>query len=378
MKVVECPHFNTEAMLRLIWRRLMELSETDPIFGCYEWAYEWWRVFKQDKDQLRLMLIYDGGQPCGLAPLYLTQQYWGGVQANTLLPIGHTTAEYLELLLPIKPVDTASCLFDYLIGRPGWDVISLIHTPQNASTLKYIKSAALHRKLKVVEELEEVCPFIPLKDDFQTFMLKRFRAPYRKKIKRFNKRLKKMGAHKFEFISNHKHLINVLSLISELENKSWKGMKKLGIFSMSDSRRFFYQISKILADQNKLGILLQWIDNRLISYDYGFVSKHKFYSYNAAFDPAFSKHSPGALSMVELIRQCYDMGLTELDLLRGGEKYKAHWTDIARQNITLSIFAPTNKGNLIYRGLKGRLLLRRLKRCISPLQDVYAFELVNR
>jgi len=377
MRVQEYSHFNMAPMLEHVWRNLLELSEADPIFGSYHWAHEWWRVFQHKNDKLCLTLIYEGDQAHGLAALYLTQERWGALKANVLAPVGQNTAQYLDFILPVEPEKAVSRLFDFLIEKSGWDVLSLNNMPKSSLNLKYLKSAASARKLLLVEEPEEVCPFILLEDNYNTFMLKRFRSKFRKEIKRNTRRLQAKGEHHFEMIYKAKKLRRVFSEMVRLEKHSWKGKKKLGIFGTPSKQRFYYQIMQTLADRGKLAVLLQWLDNRLITYEIAFLSKNRFLAFNTAFDSALRIYAPGVLSQVELIKHCYKMNIPIFDFLRGGEHYKAKWTDVATQNINLHIFAPTNRGRVLARGLKGRLLLRKLKRRIKPRQDVADFQIIN-
>ena len=52
----------------------------------------------------------------------------------------------------------------------------------------------------------------------------------------------------------------------------------------------------------------------------------------AGFDPAFSKLSPGTLTIGHAIDQAIREGATEFDFLRGGEPYKYHWGAVDRVN----------------------------------------------
>ena len=63
------------------------------------------------------------------------------------------------------------------------------------------------------------------------------------------------------------------------------------------------------------------------------------------------------------------MSFNIFDLLRGGERYKALWTDVATQNINLHIFSPAIKSKVLSLGSTGRIALRKLKRQIRPSND---------
>jgi CelD/BcsL family acetyltransferase involved in cellulose biosynthesis len=349
-----------------LWQKLLERGTSDPIFGSFLWAKHWWECFGQEKHQLRLITLSLADEVAGLAGLCLTQENWGPLKAKVLVPLGWSTAEYVDLLLPSDSKKATDLLFDFLIEAQDWDVLSLKRLPAMSPTRDNIKSAAAEKKLLVLEELEEVCPFIALNGTFESLMHKHFKSNFRKEIRRNTRRLNSMGHHRFEMVTNPPDLDGLLSILVDLEKRSWKGQRGIGIFNTPAKRHFFHQISQTLAAQGKLAIFLQWLDDRLLSYDFGFITNKRIYLYNAAYDPNFKKYSPGTLSQHELLRWCYDMSLSIFDFLRGGERYKALWTDVATQNINLHIFSPALKGRVLSSGLAGRLALRRLKRQIRP------------
>lgn len=377
MRIDVYTSFDVLPDIESLWQKLLERGISDPIFGSFLWARHWWECFGQEKHQLRLITLSLAGEVVGIAGLCLTQENWGPFKAKVLVPLGWSTAEYVDLLLPPNSKRATDLLFDFLTEEQDWDILSLKRLPAMSPNRDNFKSAAAKKKLLVVEEREEVCPFIRLDGTFESLMYKRFKSNFRKQIRRNTRRLNAIGHHRFEMVTNPPDLDSIMSILVELEKSSWKGRKGVGIFNTPAKRSFFYQISQTLAVQGKLAIFLQWLDDRLLSYDFGFTSNKTLYSYNAAYNPDFKKYSPGTLSMHELLRRCYDMGFNIFDFLRGGEHYKALWTDVATQNINLHIFSPALKSRVLSLGSAGRLALRSIKRQIRPPYNEAFFRIVK-
>jgi CelD/BcsL family acetyltransferase involved in cellulose biosynthesis len=72
------------------------------------------------------------------------------------------------------------------------------------------------------------------------------------------------------------------------------------------------------------------LGGQTIAAQVGFVEGRTFYYYLPAFDPAFRRHSPGHLLLLNLVRDAAAMGLETIDLLRGREPYKFKWTSSER------------------------------------------------
>jgi CelD/BcsL family acetyltransferase involved in cellulose biosynthesis len=368
---------NLLAELEPHWQELLEKSPADPIFSSFTWAKEWWANFRGTHDELRLIVLKEGCNVLGLAGLYLTLERWGPIEARVLAPLGRTTAEYLDLIFSSEVKDGCYVLLQRLLQDKDWDIFSLNRLPANSPTRRSLKNAASELGLMVVEEEEQLCPFIELNGSFDGYMRKRFSRKHRNKIRRKTKKLNTRGKQRCEMITDGSNLDDKLPMVFDLEDRSWRGQQGLGIFGTEAKRLFFTKIAKSMALHKNLALHLQYLDDRLLAYHFGFVTDKKLYDYSLAFDPDFAKHSPGLLSLVDLLGRCFEKDIRIFDFLRGAEKYKKLWTDTATQNINLHIFSPGLKGRVLSSGLAGRLALRRLKRQIRPSYNEALFRIVR-
>ena len=104
---------------------------------------------------------------------------------------------------------------------------------------------------------------------------------------------------------------------------------------------------------------------------FAFQYRDKLLYYQAGYDPAYSKYSPGLTLMALVIEYAISKGLKEYDFLRGDEEYKWKWTNDYRMTISFSIFQQKLSSGIrvvldnlrmeIVRSLKGKRNSRKLK-----------------
>lgn len=375
MKTEIIKDVNHLSELEPLWQKLVEQSPADEIFGSFTWAKEWWANFRGTHDELRVIVLKEGSEIFGLAGLYLTLERWGPIEVRVLAPLGRTTAEYLDLIFPSGVKGVSEVLLETLLEDKDWDVFSLNRLPASSPTRRSIKNAASELGLMVVEEEEQLCPFIELNGSFDGYMRKHFTRNHRNNIRRKTKKLNKLGKQRFEMITDGSNLDDKLQIMFDLEDRSWKGQQGLGIFGTEAKRIFFTNVAKSMAAQKRLALHLQSLDDRLLAYHFGFVVNKKLYDYSLAFDPDFASYSPGLLSQVNLLSWCFERGIRSFDFLRGAEKYKKIWTDTATQNINLHVFSPNIRARTLGMGLKNRLALRRVKRRFRQPPNEAQFEI---
>jgi len=66
-----------------------------------------------------------------------------------------------------------------------------------------------------------------------------------------------------------------------------------------------------------------------------------FYFYQSGFDPDYSKHSVGVVTMGLTIKTAIEEGACEYDFLHGDEEYKFHWASEVRDLARLELHPPS-------------------------------------
>jgi CelD/BcsL family acetyltransferase involved in cellulose biosynthesis len=89
-----------------------------------------------------------------------------------------------------------------------------------------------------------------------------------------------------------------------------------------------------------LRLLLLCVDGAPIAAWYGWMIGGRYAYYQAGFDPAWSRSSPGLVLLAETVRIATEEGAREYDLLRGDEDFKFRFAAGTRTGRSLSMAVP--------------------------------------
>jgi CelD/BcsL family acetyltransferase involved in cellulose biosynthesis len=79
---------------------------------------------------------------------------------------------------------------------------------------------------------------------------------------------------------------------------------------------------------------------------YGFSFCGRLFYYQIGIDPEWERFGPGAVLILETIKEAYESGHKEFDFLRGDEEYKSSWTNESRDLFALNIYNKTLMANV--------------------------------
>lgn len=168
----------------------------------------------------------------------------------------------------------------------------------------------------------EKAPFIDLSKypSFEAFMASRS-GNLRQGIKRKQRRLAEQGELKFKVYAPNETAQALEALTGFRKNHEirWpRAYRAPGLFE---------NLIKHALPEGLLHLSVIQCGGRTVSWHFGFVHKKRFYWYVPVYDNSFSRLSPGFLHISRLVEECYRLGLTCFDLLRGEERYKLELTD---------------------------------------------------
>ncbi len=129
----------------------------------------------------------------------------------------------------------------------------------------------------------------------------------------------------------------LLTRAAAIDAKGWKGRQGCGVFSTPQQFAFHLQLSRPLMKNGWFDLTFLRVNGSDIAYIYGFRKDRTYFFYTTAFDEAYASLSPGTLLFSRLMKVLIGEGMTEFDFLRGDDAYKTRWTDLRRENLSVSI-----------------------------------------
>ena len=333
--------------LREPWKELLERTPSPTVFSTHEWASTWWKHFGGGQ-RLLVLVLSRGTETVGIVPWWIGRTRRGGGGFRKVAFLGTGLSDYLDVILPDPMPEAFDAVHEHLDRQRGaWDFLDLREMPEGSPTARSL-AASLARRGSGAEVLaDSTCAYIPVAGDWSTYATTRMGKRSREHSRRRRKRLKDSGDVRISLIEDlGGDLASLRRVFAVSDKETGSGEDRRTIFADATRRAFFEEISTLFSDRGWLQLATLEVDGRTVAYHYGFLYDRKYLHYYTGYDPAFAELQPGRVVMEEILKQCFERGLREVDFLRGVEPWKSSFTDLARRNQRLRLFRPSIRGRL--------------------------------
>ncbi|MFN2464954.1 MAG: GNAT family N-acetyltransferase [Candidatus Dormibacteria bacterium] len=317
--------------LRAAWEDLETRSAEDNIFMTHHWQHSWWRELGAPGMELHLMAFRHGDRLVGLGSAYTERaggfpvlRFGGGLEVT----------DYTGFLVEGGYQEAVGRAFlEHCLESPAL-VLDLHFLRADGVTLAALTQAARDMDRRYNIEKEEVSPRILLPGDFEAY-LGSLNKKDRHELRRKRRRLEEAGGWTVHD-STDETVEADLDTFFQLHAASTRAKAD---FLTPDIQRFFRHICHHLLEEGWLSLRLLIHQGRAVAAVLGFVYRDKLLLYNSGYEPGMLSLSPGLVLMSEEIRLAMEAGLSEVDFLRGDEKYKYDLgaTDVDLVHLTVEL-----------------------------------------
>lgn len=329
------------------WEELLSRSHADNIFLTYEWIDACIRHFCS-KEKLLVLNIYNGDRLAGIAPLMIRRHKYFGLPVRSVCFIGTGISDRMDFILYQDKEEIVTVAMDYLMGiKSEWDFINLEEMPEKSGTFEAIRKYLIQKRVTSF--------FGPKKKSFYIVTGKdkgALSSDFSKKFSRkFKKVANKYGDLKLGF---ERHIgigmpqDSIFPELEAIENRSWKGDERSGIFSRPDSAGFHKDILNKFSKSGFLDLSLLILDSRPIAYMYNYIYSKRSYNYSIAHDKRYCTISPGTLLMLWTISDSQSRGIEEFDFTRGEDDWKTRFTSDFRMHERARVFKDSLYSRVLY------------------------------
>ncbi|AKU90660.1 GNAT family N-acetyltransferase [Vulgatibacter incomptus] len=311
------------------WRALCDEGPCAAPFFRPEWIAAYLRAFEPSAT-LRLVVATDAGRLRAVLPLVAERSRLRGFPVRKLRSAAGVHSCRFDLVHgagDFRP--WADAIWSHLCETGGWDVIELRDVPAGGAVERLLEAASTAGY--PVGRWESMrTPYVELPGRGGSFeaVLGRTRSHFRANLRRRMKRLAEKGRvqlNRFEDADPR-----VLQRFYALEKIGWKGDRGTAIDCDGATRAFYDRAASWAASRGMLAIYELELDGAPVAMHFGLSDGRRYYLPKPAFDPAHEACSPGQLLMHEVLRDCTERGLEELDFLGPPMPWKADWTDSFR------------------------------------------------
>jgi CelD/BcsL family acetyltransferase involved in cellulose biosynthesis len=326
------------------WNELISASESDNPFLQWEWCSTWWRHYGAGHE-LAVVLVREGGQLVGLAPLYLergNRTRESGVLR--FLGSGEVCSEYLGFVLRRgREQQSSRQLLDFLLhdSTIDWRQLRLTHVVADTATAMALQTSLPGSARTFRVDRAATSWHIELANSWDAF-LKSVGGKRRGKIRRA---LREFDEHKFEYheITRETEIAAAWDDLTRLHQARWEQQGKPGCFA---SHRFAAFHRELLGPLWRRGGLLLTSLRRggeTIAASYCLRHRGRVYFYQGGISPAAMPFRPGHCLRVFELRRAIERGDRVFDFLSGEEDYKSQW---ATHQTEMLQFAVAGRGIL--------------------------------
>ena len=312
------------------WNALLENSVTHVPFMRYEYQKTWWETRgggEWKNIDLFIVVAYQDGELCGIAPLFYTNDHGGD---PSLMLVGSIeVSDYLDLIArPEDLEEFVDGLLPFLEGSvfPAWNKIDLYNILDGSPTIKSLEAATNRQGWTFNLDRLQHSPYIPLPGDWETYLAgidKKQRHEVRRKIRR----LEESEAQSRWYIVEDRDSLD--REIAEFLEMMVLDPKKAE-FLTPEMKDHMYRTVHCAFDQGCLCLAFLEINGEKAAGKLCFDYLDRIWAYNSGVNRKFNEYSPGWVLLGYLLQWANEKKYHEVDMMRGDEDYKYRFGGIDR------------------------------------------------
>lgn len=267
------------------WDRLVDRSLQPELYVAHDWVSLWCKYFVT-KDELCVLLVWDGSCLLGIAPLIRTARSLKGVPVRQLgFMLNSCNVRGNVVLAPDRMKECLAAVLSYLrsIGKE-WDLLSLYgmseqsRVPETLADLLGSGDCTLPW-LRISSWKNS---FIALEEGWEAYLAGKSRH-FRKNAKSARRTLDNVGAISFERYVSDEQVRSAFEEFLSIESRSWKVRDGESLSARADSQEFYRHVALRFAER---GAWRQWmlrVDGRPVASIFGLIYDGTLYAEKTAY-----------------------------------------------------------------------------------------------
>jgi CelD/BcsL family acetyltransferase involved in cellulose biosynthesis len=297
------------------WDELVRAMPRPSPFLLHGWLAEWWRHYGDGAD-LAVRVARRDGRLVGALPLVVRRRAMLRV-ANFM---GGRLSVLPDLLLASDAEPDVGVRLAAALADGGCDVADFHGLPANSRI-----AAALGPDLQEIARIES--PVLDLSAGWDAVYQAKTTSKKRNHHRRRRRQLGDLGELRVTIARTFDELEPALEEAFELHALRWDGRPDGSGFASPVGMRFHRAAIRRLARIDVPRIVTLRLDGRAIAFHYWFRLEDCMYVHRLAFDPTLARWSPGLVNTLDAIEAAAGEGVTRVEFLGGGERYKLELAD---------------------------------------------------
>lgn len=350
------------------WNALVEASGALP-FLRHECIRAWLFNFAPSSRLVILVSRDAAGKLVAALPLVLERSLLCGLPARQLVSAANTHSSRFDLIA-MDPRGAGRAFLDYLVQRPGWDLLRIIDVQEGGAAWQMYREAE-GLGLPVGAWEGERSPYLAFPSSYEELLETKSPA-FRANLRRRRRQLEKAGVLTVERFTGLEGLAERLDEGFALEGSGWKGRLGTAIAQHNPTRAFYTEVAKGAALHGYLSLFFLRLDGRPIAFHFGLIYDGVYSVPKLAYDEELRGASPGLVLLEEAIKDGISRGLRGYDFLGAEAEWKNKWSSSVRPNHWLFIFRDTLMGHALRKAKFG--FVPAARRVLQSVEKLGAME----
>lgn len=321
--------------LREKWNALLEENETRTIELTYEWQLTYWKYFNENS-KLFILIIKEGNDIIGIAPLKLTKIRRFGIRSRRLEFIAGEETNYQDFIIGNNKEKVLQGMFQYLVNNKNlWDVLSLIHIPDSSSTIGFLDNKIGNQFMCFLKDKVK-CIFLKIDKKYEEYY-KEIRKRRRKYVERFVRKMNREGEVDFNHCEAEDELIVNLKKMFDLHRKHWNQTDTPSQFNDKRMCAFYSEAVTKLLKKKEIGLSLLTFNKSTVSILLSFLYGREYILQITAYDTGYKSLAPSIVHWHFFIKDVFSKN-TELIDFGVHYPYKELWGNRFKDKMSFEIY----------------------------------------
>jgi CelD/BcsL family acetyltransferase involved in cellulose biosynthesis len=328
-------------------------------FQLHGWLLTWWRHYGKGQ-RLAIEVAFRDDRLVGAFALHVRRR--AGVRVATFL--GGSQSALGDVLLAEDEGDDVAAELVRRAAGGRHDLLDLFGLPEDSRFARVAEG-----RLLLMERVE--APVLDLSEGWGAVYEKKTTSKKRNLHRRRRRQLEELGAVEVEVASTPEALGRALEDAFDLHRRRWEGRPDTSGFATPEGEAFHRAATQALAADGIPRIVTLRLDGRAVAFHYYMALWGGMYVYRLAFDPEFSRVSPGLVNTLDAITAAGDEGATRVEFLGSNERYKVELADRYAPMFQALGLARTPIGHAVAAGHAGGIMARRRLKRSKTVRTIY-------
>jgi len=308
-------------------------------------------------ERLRVFALRDGGEVIGIMPYYRSRLRMAGVPIHAINLASNLVAYHPEF---VTRTESGRLLAEFLdsFDKRSWNLFIAGDLPSDGPSMMALRNDACVRRGVLVSYQSEASPAVRLPRTWEDYLASK-RTKFRNNLKRQRRKLLGAGQIETRWFDAAGDVPALLEAILRVESHSWKADADMAISEHPRERRYYELLLPWMADRGLLLADAIYLNGEPIAYNLCYAWHGCLAQIKTSFDGRFSKLSPGAVVIEDVIHRGTELGATEFDFLGDVMPHKLAWATHLRHHYSCYLFANTWPAKLIGTAKRAVLAWRR-------------------